>query len=556
MRLSWRALAIVPALWLAPAIARADWLPAGNRIGDGAGRDQDFVVTTVGADRVIVAWTREVSPGYTEVRAQMWTSDGNVVSGWPTDGALLAAAASRNTFVSVADDGAGGAFVAWVHYAQEANAHLQHVTADGSLAAGWPTVGLVLGLTIPWGPPALAPDGAGGVLLGRFEITGAYDLRAVVHRIAAAGVPTAGWPVGGLAIPNAAALGLAVDPAGHVFLGVSEFDPNNHSALGMRLWRMDGNGAPDPVWPQGGVLLADSKYHSDLRLFPDGVGGVFVSSYPVIFCAEHCGPFPTYYASRVLGDGSPDGRWIPGPAGYSVAPDGIGGMLFGMVVDGRPDALRLNGAGAPAPGWAAGGNRAMSEVVYPWGIMVTGDGRGGALVVWQDRRTGHRRLYASRLDASGRIAPGWPATGSFLGNGSDYASPVALVTVNEDLALTLWTDWTLGTGFLSALRPGEPGPFAELGPVDDEVGFGIVRTAPNPARGPIVATVELPNEGSARLDLVDAAGRVLQSRNYSFPRQAGGVVRFNQDGALRSGVYWLRLVQGARVASKKVIVLE
>ena len=73
-------------------------------------------------------------------------------------------------------------------------------------------------------------------------------------------------------------------------------------------------------------------------------------------------------------------------------------------------AIRLDSEGAVMPGWDPEGSRAMTEVVKSPGIMVTDDGRGGAFLAWWDLRGGDYHLYASRLDASGRLAEGWPET--------------------------------------------------------------------------------------------------------------------------------------------------
>jgi len=68
--------------------------------------------------------------------------------------------------------------------------------------------------------------------------------------------------------------------------------------------------------------------------------------------------------------------------------------------------------------------------------------------------------------------------------------------------------------------------------------------------------VELRNEGPARVELLDAAGRVLESHDFHFLSQARGAVRFNQAGVLPSGIYWVRVAQGVRSASKRVALLE
>src|SRR5262245_57166088 len=72
-----RILALVLAILLAPAHARAAWLPRGNTIAEG----NEFVAGASGPDRIVVAWT-EVT-GHSRVRAQAWTAEGDLALGWP-----------------------------------------------------------------------------------------------------------------------------------------------------------------------------------------------------------------------------------------------------------------------------------------------------------------------------------------------------------------------------------------------------------------------------------------------------------------------------------------
>jgi hypothetical protein len=550
-----RFLALALATSLAPAPAQATWLPGGTKIDVG----NEFVAAAPSPDRIVVAWIRTSASGHElGVRARAWTAEGDLAPGWSSSGVVLSDLPGYNRSPVICEDGAGGVFVAWVNMnlmGTESNLRLQHVSAAGSLAAGWPAEGLLLATagTYP-NAPAIAHDGAGGALVGLPECSTDGSCHVRVHRIDANGVPNAGWPLGGLSIPNAYDVGLAAQDE-HLFVSTSEYD--YQGLTGMRIQRLDGNAVPDPGWPQTGATLPSARFASQMRLYPDGTGGVFAGWGQFLICLDLCPP-PARWAARILGNGVPDARWGPGRGALSNAPDGTGGMLMGLASGGRPSALRLDASGAAMPGWASGGNAAMTEVVDPWDIWVLGDGEGGAFVAWRDYRTGENRLYASRLDALGRLADGWPATGSFTGaRRSD--GQVQLVGLSNGVAIAVWMEWTFPgyyTGYLLPLRPWEPGPIADLRPIQDEVGFGIVHVRPNPAHGPIVAIVELKNEGPARLELLDATGRVRETQDFSFLAQARGAVRFNQARALPAGVYWVRLTQGPRVASKKLVVLE
>ena len=539
---------------LGPTAARAAWQPGGDLIGDVGGE----VVATSSGGNVVVAWTREVSSRVLEIRAQAWTRDGEIAPGWPAAGVLVNAAPSAIRWLRICEDGEGGSFVAWTSYGTE-NSYLQRVSATG-VAPGWPADGLQLlpgteGANIA--TLSLAPDGTGGVVVGCIEHPfdgSTFDVGVRVHRVDAGGAALAGWPPGGFSIPDAREVGIVASGSRVFVCTANVYDVPEDG--GLRLWRLSADATPDPGWP---VTIPDTRYAAEVRLIPDGAGGVFAGWGDLQVCLQYGCPPRQFSTTRILADGTQDSGWSPAPMAYSIAPDGVGGLLMGLRTQGRPGVLRLDAAGVPPSGWESSGNPAMTEVVYLDDVHVADDGAGGSFLAWSDSRSGHDRLYASRLDSRGRLVDGWPATGSSVnGDGARGLSLAGLVSLGDGVGIVVWRQWTPQgwKGYLTALRPGEPGPIADLGPVPAEVGFGIVHLRSNPAHGPIVALIELPNEGAARVELLDAAGRVLESQDFAFGTQARGAVRFNQAGQHPPGVYWVRVAQGARRSIKKAVLIE
>ena len=548
------ALLLAPIMLLSAGHALAAWQPGGNLLGRGIG----FRVAASGPDRVIVAWIG-LSSGGQEVRAQAWTADGDIAAGWPRDGVRVASGSTQDFgSIDLAADGAGGAFVAWVDR-DLAAVRVQKLSASGSPATGWAPQGVDLG---PGFIDGLASDGEGGVLAARHIVSPLRQSQGLsLHRIDNFGVLAAGWPVEGLRLPGGSRAGLMVDGDHHVLVSTAEVYRSTYRPIGIVVRRLNRNGVPDPSWPEPGVVLSESRYASDTRLLPDGEGGVFAAWYVNQDCSYFCPYYAGQSVARVSSDGSTHGGWNPALRGTSIAPDGAGGMLVGLQKDGRPSVLRLSADGAEMPGWDAGGSPAMTEIVKSTRVVVCADQRGGAYVAWWDLRSGEYHVYASRLDASGGLAEDWPRTGSVIGprGHSKYMETslsVSLASLGSEGAVAVWTEYPGPRGYIAALRPDKPGPIAELAPIDYPVGFGVVDVRPNPARGTIAATVELPGAGPARLDLIDAAGRRVESREFSFAQPARGSVRFNAAGRFSAGIYWLRLTQGDRVASKRVVVLE
>jgi flagellar hook capping protein FlgD len=96
-----------------------------------------------------------------------------------------------------------------------------------------------------------------------------------------------------------------------------------------------------------------------------------------------------------------------------ICSDGDGGALIAWddARAGNRDiyALRLLANGDIAPGWATNGNAMVSLVSTQSNPAICSDGSGGAIITWQDNRSGTYDIYAQRVNASGVVQ--WTANG-------------------------------------------------------------------------------------------------------------------------------------------------
>ncbi len=163
-----------------------------------------------------------------QIYGQHYLSNDSTAAGWPADGLLVcshpsAPGGTLNYYgtpvgiTSVATDGAGGAFVAWVDYRDSTGTgtgdiYAQHVRGDGTLAPGWPADGLPI-CTAPGDQRhiAIAPDGHGGLLLAWQDGRNGTDDDIYVQRVTATGTLAGHWPIGGF--PACAAAGQQEFPA-------------------------------------------------------------------------------------------------------------------------------------------------------------------------------------------------------------------------------------------------------------------------------------------------------------------------------------------------------
>src|SRR6266545_4845806 len=126
---------------------------------------------------------------------------------WQPNGVQLTGAAADQQRPLLASDGAGGAYVSWIDYRAsqlppnfKTDLYLQHVTATGQIAPGWPADGqaVTAGPRSQFGGSIL-PDGSGGVLF-LYGDTSVDQGDLYLQRVTAAGTIALGWPAGGFPV--------------------------------------------------------------------------------------------------------------------------------------------------------------------------------------------------------------------------------------------------------------------------------------------------------------------------------------------------------------------
>lgn len=95
--------------------------------------------------------------------------------------------------------------------------------------------------------------------------------------------------------------------------------------------------------------------------------------------------------------------------------DGAGGAIV-VFLDRRNGAYdvfvqRVTVTGEIAPGWPASGLALCTAGGDQFEPLLVPDGAGGAVVTWQDYRSGNADVYVARVTANGALSPGWPANG-------------------------------------------------------------------------------------------------------------------------------------------------
>lgn len=408
-----------------------------------------------GAGGAFIAWRdrRNSATNGQDIYLQRLIAGLTVAPGWPANGVRVAGPASQGAQQLIAD-GTGGAIVVWVDNRGGSNTHndiyIQRITAEGTIAAGWPVDGLPLCMAVgDQLNPALASDGAGGAIVawddGRNATEAAPYEDLYASRVLADGTIAPGWAPNGNPVsagPNAEGLPAVLEDG---FGGaIIAWAVGPQAAGAIRAQRLTGAGAVAPGWPLGGVTLAAgprSQYIDNQSIVSDGAGGAIVA-----WLDNRNVPFDSFeldvFAQRVRADGTLAPGWPVNGRALCQAPDTQWDM--DLVADGTGGAVavwsdyranvadvygqRVTADGAIAPGWLPDGNPLAVGPGHQFTPRAAFDGLGSVTLAFEDLGTGvSYDLYAQRVLLDGSFPPGWSLTPRPLcvGNRADYQPTVA-----------------------------------------------------------------------------------------------------------------------------------
>jgi hypothetical protein len=291
--------------------------------------------------------------------------------------------------------------------------------------AAWPASGIVvadLRYSHIRSKVVLVPDGGHGVIVhaGLWQTTSRVDPEGAVL-----------WSVNPFAtasLPASTSYANATDGAGGLWFATQDA---NRSLVAVHY---DATGSL-----QGDVVPVSEnlpgEQYTDAAV-PDGAGGMFVVWSSPSYTGE-------IRATRVDAGGNvigpPGGVVVFGGPGALIfggaESDGMGGLLV-MTPEGGTTVQRLDATLTPRYG--AGAVVAAPGVTGAFALAATGDG--GAFVAWPEGAGASARVRVQRLDASGSVAPGWPAEGAIAARPTHDPSEVHVIADGTGGASVAWLE--------------------------------------------------------------------------------------------------------------------
>lgn len=326
---------------------------------------------------------------------------------------------------------------------------------------------------------AVMPDGAGGLYLAWVDDR-AGDDDIYVQRITSTGRPAPGWSPAGVAACRAArgqyAPRLASDGKGGVFVA---WDDLRGKLPGVFVQHVTAGGQRNTLWPPDGIPVCSAEFSQRApAMVSDGAGGVIVA------WEDGRGAKPAIVVQRIANDATIEVGWptngiavTPTTGGQSrprLVSDGVNGalVLWEDARTGTPAvyAHRITWRGLRADSWPSAGLALSPTIGRQDQLQATEDGAGGTFVAWRDHRRGTADLLAVRVRADGTHDPSWPVSGVSLSTFPSAKDHLQLGRDETGGFFAAWQDERSGDGTaLFVQRMGASGHRAQGWPQDGRV---------------------------------------------------------------------------------------
>jgi subtilisin-like proprotein convertase family protein len=317
----------------------------------------------------------------------------SVVAQWSTDPTIntgVCTAVNKQTEVAICSNGQGGAFLVWRDYRNnpgifEGDLYAQQLDFGGNPV--WTVDGIIINNAAngQFRPKIISDDNGGAIIVWAKNGGGFYGYDLYAQRIDADG-------------------NLLWNPNG-VAVAVSSATDSFHETIS------DGNGGAIVTWtrvPSGG---GDANIYAQKI---DANGNMLWAANGVAVCTA----VEIQAWSKLISDSN-------GGAIIVWEDSRNGGDIY---------AQRMNENGVAQ--WTMDGIPVCDDQAYQTMIAICSDGQEGALISWEDNRTGASTIYGQRINSAGQVQ--WVANGKILSPPSTNCKEPILNFDNAGSAYLVW----------------------------------------------------------------------------------------------------------------------
>ncbi len=426
--------------FMLPAGAEAQWIEGGNPIIINANTQTNSTIAQDGEGGAFIAWTDSRNDGG-DIYAQRLNVYGQEL--WTTGGILLTPSGTQS-WAKITPDGAGGVLVAWQDNRNGTqDIYAQRLDSDGNEL--WTSGGVAV--TLAGGNqtvPDIAADGSGGAVIAwdSYHSPGTYDIYA--QRIDYGGTAlwtTNGEPVCTEGTGHQSKARVIVDTInGCAYFcwqdartGTYDIYAHRYTLAGLRGWAVDGTAICTATDNQLAPEMILDRNHNIIICWLDYRNGTGFGIYAQ--------SINFWYVVQWTANGIPVFSATSGSADeLHICAASEGGLLAAWDDDRdgtyRARAQKVSSAGSAQ--WTSEGELVCGITGQTKDPKITTDAPGGALIVWLDGRYGSD-LYMQHIDASGSLL--WTANGALLTEapGSQYVA--AITDDGAGSAIVSWTNY-------------------------------------------------------------------------------------------------------------------
>jgi hypothetical protein len=188
---------------------------------------------------------------------------------------------------------------------------------------------------------------------------------------------------------------------------------------------------------------------------------------------------------------------------------------------------------------------------------IVADESGGAIVTWEDSRSGNDDIYAQRVNASG--VGQWTPNGVALCSAAGTQLSPKIASDGTGAAVVAWQDQR-GAQFtddIYAQRVLARGT-TDIGDTPAISGLTVLQNHPNPFRATTALRIRLGVASDISIEMFDVTGRRVRTQQLA--RQTAGWRTIPWDGRgdsgqlLSSGVYWCRVTANGTMVTNRMVI--
>ncbi len=567
---------LIAASLLVPSVALAQWSSSpkvNNPISIGAADRINSASTSDGAGGAIIVWQDKRNGSNFDIYAQRVSGTGNAL--WTVNGLAICSADSDQVSPEIVSDGDGGAIIAWQDKRSGSyDIYAQRINAVGALLWSPSTGAPVCTAAFDQVNIAMISDGSDGAVLTWEDYRGnagpgLADIYA--QKVNVSG--TAQWTANGIGVCTQAAAQhgpkLTSDASGGAIITWYDDRAGNYDIYAQRVTSIGGlvgiaNGvavctsATDQMNPDicsdgaGGAIIVwqDSRSTTDIDIWVQRMSPALAIRWPV--------------NGVVMNNNVAYDQVNP-----KIVSDGIGGALmtwedFRTGIQSDIYAQRVDSTGVVATGWNVNAVIICVSALNQSNPQIISDSSHGAIITWIDKRDSATNvntydIYASRI--TGSFALPWVANGVPICTAESTQTNPSIVSDGSGGAILAWQDKRSGAYNIYASRILHSGSLTEveIAGATAPARFTLSQNYPNPFNPSTVISYQLSVNSQVTLKVYDLLGKEVATLVNGRQEAGSYNATFNTNHGTRSlssGVYFYRLEAGSYVSTKKLILMK